>query len=71
MCYCRAGNSEQFATLLGLEFSGYDASGGRVMGLLPAEGLATHVTTDPKFTWNIPERWYHRVFAYCLMSSHT
>ena len=39
------------------------------MGLLPAAGLATHVTTEPKFTWNIPERWYHRVFAYCLMSS--
>nr|CAB3243712.1 fatty acid synthase [Phallusia mammillata] len=51
------GNSRKFSTLLGLEFSGYGSDGERIMGMVPAEGLATHVTTDPKFTWKVPESW--------------
>lgn len=43
--------------LLGMEFSGRDPSGRRVMGLLPARGLATSVDADKHFLWNIPSSW--------------
>uniref|UniRef100_A0A673VNW4 Fatty acid synthase n=1 Tax=Suricata suricatta TaxID=37032 RepID=A0A673VNW4_SURSU len=43
--------------LLGMEFSGRDASGKRVMGLVPAEGLATSVLLSQDFLWEVPSSW--------------
>uniref|UniRef100_H3AY86 Fatty acid synthase n=1 Tax=Latimeria chalumnae TaxID=7897 RepID=H3AY86_LATCH len=43
--------------MLGMEFSGRDPSGKRVMGLLPAKGLATVVDSDQRFLWAVPEAW--------------
>ncbi|XP_067914268.1 fatty acid synthase [Heterodontus francisci] len=43
--------------LLGMEFSGRDPSGRRVMGLLPAKGLATVVDCDMRFLWDVSENW--------------
>lgn len=43
--------------ILGMEFSGYDSKGKRVMGLLPAKGLATTVDADSRFLWDVPESW--------------
>lgn len=43
--------------MLGMEFSGRDPSGRRVMGLLPAEGLATSVNADKRFLWDVPSSW--------------
>ncbi|KAK0152563.1 Fatty acid synthase [Merluccius polli] len=43
--------------MLGMEFSGRDPSGRRVMGLLPAKGLATCVDADQRFLWDVPSSW--------------
>lgn len=43
--------------MLGMEFSGRDPSGQRVMGLLPAKGLATCVDADKRFLWDVPNSW--------------
>ncbi|NXR52975.1 FAS synthase, partial [Hippolais icterina] len=43
--------------MLGMEFSGRDMAGRRVMGLLPAKGLATVVDCEKKFLWEVPENW--------------
>uniref|UniRef100_A0AAY5EZH5 Fatty acid synthase n=1 Tax=Electrophorus electricus TaxID=8005 RepID=A0AAY5EZH5_ELEEL len=43
--------------MLGMEFSGRDPSGRRVMGLLPAKGLATVVDADRRFLWDVPSSW--------------
>ena len=43
--------------ILGMEFSGKDKSGKRVMGLLPAKGLATTVDVDRRFLWEVPDNW--------------
>lgn len=43
--------------MLGMEFSGHDSSGRRVMGLLPAKGLATSVDADKRFLWDVPSSW--------------
>ncbi|XP_051529897.1 fatty acid synthase [Myxocyprinus asiaticus] len=43
--------------MLGMEFSGRDPSGRRVMGLLPAKGLATSVDADKRFLWDVPFSW--------------
>ncbi|CAN9508637.1 unnamed protein product [Ophioblennius macclurei] len=43
--------------MLGMEFSGRNAGGGRVMGLLPAKGLATRVDADRRFLWDVPSGW--------------
>uniref|UniRef100_A0A673MK06 Fatty acid synthase n=1 Tax=Sinocyclocheilus rhinocerous TaxID=307959 RepID=A0A673MK06_9TELE len=43
--------------MLGMEFSGRDPSGRRVMGLLPAKGLATCVDADKHFLWDVPSSW--------------
>ncbi|XP_063312266.1 fatty acid synthase [Pelobates fuscus] len=43
--------------MLGMEFSGRDSDGRRVMGLLPAKGLATMVDADQRFLWDVPESW--------------
>ncbi|XP_066056968.1 fatty acid synthase [Chamaea fasciata] len=43
--------------MLGMEFSGRDLAGRRVMGLLPAKGLATVVDCEKRFLWEVPENW--------------
>ncbi|XP_054609993.1 fatty acid synthase isoform X1 [Dunckerocampus dactyliophorus] len=43
--------------MLGMEFSGSDPNGRRVMGLLPAKGLATCVDADRRFLWDVPTNW--------------
>lgn len=43
--------------MLGMEFSGHDPTGKRVMGLLPAKGLATSVDADKRFLWDVPSDW--------------
>jgi len=43
--------------LLGMEFSGRDESGNRVMGLLAAKGLATVVDAHRDFLWRVPDDW--------------
>lgn len=43
--------------MLGMEFSGRDPTGQRVMGLLPAKGLATSVDADKRFLWKVPHSW--------------
>ncbi|CAG9818816.1 unnamed protein product [Phaedon cochleariae] len=43
--------------ILGLEFSGRDSSGRRVMGMVAAKSLATTVLADPGFLWEVPEKW--------------
>nr|XP_045015104.1 fatty acid synthase-like isoform X2 [Jaculus jaculus]XP_045015105.1 fatty acid synthase-like isoform X2 [Jaculus jaculus] len=42
---------------LGMEFSGRDSRGQRVMGLVPAEGLATSVMVTSDFLWDVPSNW--------------
>lgn len=51
------GNIALQQCLLGMEFSGQEQSGQRVMGLLPANGLATCVNADKRFLWNVPSSW--------------
>ena len=40
-----------------MEFSGHDQSGRRVMGLLPAKGLATVVDAHKNYLWPVPDHW--------------
>lgn len=43
--------------ILGLEFSGRNSVGKRVMGMVAAKSLATTVLADPGFLWEVPEKW--------------
>ncbi|XP_046659342.1 fatty acid synthase isoform X2 [Homalodisca vitripennis] len=43
--------------ILGLEFTGRDSIGRRVMGMVAARGLASTVLADPGFLWEVPEKW--------------
>jgi fatty acid synthase len=44
--------------VLGLEFSGRDENGRRVMGMVQARGLATTIVTeDCNLLWEIPDKW--------------
>ncbi|XP_071429466.1 fatty acid synthase [Pithys albifrons albifrons] len=43
--------------MLGLEFSGRDLTGRRVMGLMEGKGLATMVDIEKKFICEVPENW--------------
>jgi fatty acid synthase len=43
--------------LLGMEFIGKTPAGDRVMGLLPAKGLATVVDVHKDFLWIVPDTW--------------
>ena len=42
---------------LGFEFSGYDETGKRVMGLSNGKCLASSVITDECFVWPVPDSW--------------
>ncbi|XP_077551457.1 fatty acid synthase-like [Haemaphysalis longicornis] len=46
-----------FVCPLGLEFSGRDSNGRRVMGGVPGSGMATVVAADPWFLWEVPDAW--------------
>ncbi|XP_039302621.1 fatty acid synthase [Solenopsis invicta] len=43
--------------ILGLEFSGRDTDGRRVMGMVAAKGLATTVVAERDFLWEVPDKW--------------
>ncbi|CAD5216831.1 unnamed protein product [Bursaphelenchus okinawaensis] len=43
--------------LLGMEFAGRLPNGERVMGILPAQALATSVVCDTDYTWTVPDNW--------------
>ncbi|CAN8007233.1 unnamed protein product, partial [Ixodes pacificus] len=51
------GNLATSDYVLGLEFSGRDPLGRRVMGSVAAEGMATAVAADPDFLWEVPADW--------------
>ncbi|CAL8122739.1 unnamed protein product [Orchesella dallaii] len=51
------GNLAMQDCVLGLEFSGKDSKGKRVMGCVPARSLATTVVADPTFMWEVPSTW--------------
>ncbi|KAG7205432.1 hypothetical protein KM043_007425 [Ampulex compressa] len=51
------GNLSSQDCILGLEFSGRDTKGRRVMGMVPASGLATTVLADSNFMWEVPDKW--------------
>lgn len=55
--FVHAGDIALQQCMLGMEFSGRDPSGRRVMGLLPAKGLATCVDADKRFLWDVPSSW--------------
>ena len=57
LLYFCAGDLALQQCMLGMEFSGRDSSGVRVMGLLPAKGLATVVDADKRFLWQVPLSW--------------
>lgn len=44
--------------LLGMEFAGrLNSNGKRIMGILPAQALATTVIVDTDYSWEVPETW--------------
>lgn len=51
------GDLAQQDCILGMEFSGRNHGGKRIMGLLPAQALATTVLADQRFTWEVPDAW--------------
>jgi len=54
---CILGDLASQDCLLGMEFSGHDESGSRVMGLLAAKGLASVVDAHRDFLWSVPDDW--------------
>lgn len=51
------GNLANQDCILGLEFSGRNSKGERVMAMVPARGLATTVVADSGFSWIVPSKW--------------
>lgn len=51
------GNFADRECLLGMEFSGRLQDGTRIMGILPAQALATSVMVDRDYAWVVPEKW--------------
>ncbi|KAJ8891049.1 hypothetical protein PR048_010558 [Dryococelus australis] len=51
------GNMAGQDCILGAEFSGRDCSGRRVMGLVPARGMATTLLADKRMLWPVPDHW--------------
>lgn len=43
--------------ILGLEFSGRNSQGKRVMGMVAARSMATSVVANKGFMWEVPEKW--------------
>ncbi|CAD5118531.1 DgyrCDS7222 [Dimorphilus gyrociliatus] len=42
---------------LGIEYSGIDESGKRVIGLIDFGGLATNIQIDKRYSWQVPDNW--------------
>ncbi|XP_037571297.2 LOW QUALITY PROTEIN: fatty acid synthase-like [Dermacentor silvarum] len=51
------GNPASQDSFLGLEFSGRDPKGRRVMGIVTSDAMATAVAADPDMLWEVPESW--------------
>ncbi|XP_012150604.1 fatty acid synthase 1 [Megachile rotundata] len=51
------GNLANQDCILGLEFSGRNSKGQRIMAMVPARGMATTVVADPGFMWEVPDKW--------------
>ncbi|CAI4233223.1 unnamed protein product [Auanema sp. JU1783] len=51
------GNFADRECLLGMEFSGRLKNGTRLMGILPAQALATSVIVDRDYAWEVPKEW--------------
>ncbi|VDP18356.1 unnamed protein product [Heligmosomoides polygyrus] len=51
------GNFADRECLLGMEFSGRLQDGTRLMGILPAQALATSVVVDRDYAWEVPANW--------------
>ncbi|PIC51785.1 hypothetical protein B9Z55_002156 [Caenorhabditis nigoni] len=51
------GNFADRECLLGMEFSGRLKDGTRLMGILPAQALATTVMVDRDYAWEVPSDW--------------
>uniref|UniRef100_A0A0N4ZB91 Fatty acid synthase n=1 Tax=Parastrongyloides trichosuri TaxID=131310 RepID=A0A0N4ZB91_PARTI len=51
------GNFADRECLLGMEFSGRLPDGKRLMGILPAQALATSVIVDTEYAWEVPDNW--------------
>jgi fatty acid synthase len=43
--------------ILGLEFSGRDTNGKRIMAMVPAKSLATTCVAQKNMMWEIPDTW--------------
>ncbi|KAF5278088.1 hypothetical protein FQR65_LT03604 [Abscondita terminalis] len=43
--------------IMGLEFSGRDSKGRRVMGMVDARSLATTCIADSQLLWEVPDKW--------------
>ncbi|XP_075977388.1 fatty acid synthase-like [Anticarsia gemmatalis] len=41
----------------GMDFSGHNSRGDKVMGLVPSGALASTVEADPSLLWPVPEHW--------------
>ncbi|KAI0219797.1 Fatty acid synthase [Lamellibrachia satsuma] len=44
-------------SVLGMEFSGRNPAGNRIMGLVAGKGLASSVDADRRFIWPVPDHW--------------
>uniref|UniRef100_A0A1A9Z5Z9 Fatty acid synthase n=1 Tax=Glossina pallidipes TaxID=7398 RepID=A0A1A9Z5Z9_GLOPL len=51
------GDLAQQDCVLGLEFSGRDSKGRRIMAMVPAKSLATTCVAAKIMTWQIPDKW--------------
>uniref|UniRef100_A0A913I721 Fatty acid synthase n=1 Tax=Strongyloides stercoralis TaxID=6248 RepID=A0A913I721_STRER len=51
------GNFADRECLLGMEFAGRLKNGKRIMGILPAQALATSVIVDTEYSWEVPDNW--------------
>ncbi|KAH7949673.1 hypothetical protein HPB49_013646 [Dermacentor silvarum] len=51
------GDSVAEEAFLGMEYSGRDWNGRRVMGMVNGKGIATALAADPIMMWDIPESW--------------
>ncbi|XP_077526204.1 fatty acid synthase-like isoform X2 [Haemaphysalis longicornis] len=56
-CNALPGGLANSDSVLGIEFSGRDPSGRRVMGLVASGAMATVVSADPDFLWEVPAAW--------------
>ncbi|XP_037873188.1 fatty acid synthase [Bombyx mori] len=50
---CENNNRSYF----GMDFSGYNSKGEKIMGLVREGSLSSSVEADPDLTWSVPEHW--------------